>query len=284
LSEAAAAYPERPFVISPQRAYTYADINQWSNRLARGLVSMDVGAGDHVALVMANYPEFVALKFAISRIGAIAVPMNFLFRKDELKYVIGQSDCSVLVTMERFRDLDYLRVLDEIMPGWESEGGGTTFPQLRRVITFSAQGNTRPGATSVADLEAAAKHVEQSIVDTREAAAQPHAVADVVYTSGTTGFPKGAMLTHENVLRSAYASTLIRALGDGHRTVFALPLYHVFSYIEGLLAVMWVGGAIIPQLAFDPVDTFKAIEKHGADEGLFVPTMTVALVGHPDRS
>ncbi len=283
LSEAAGMYPGRPFVITPGRTYTYDDIKQWSRRLARGLIALGVEAGDHMAIVMANHPEFVALKFAISSVGAVAVPLNFLFRKEEMRYVIQQSDCTALVIMERFRDLDYLDMLDAMAPGWESGDGGTAFPKLRQIVTFNPEGKTRPSATGLADLEAAAEQVDDSAVTARESGALPDGVVYIVYTSGTTGFPKGAMLTHDSVLTAAYSSVLIRALDDGHKTLFALPLYHVFSYIEGLLAVMWVGGAIIPQLAFDPVDTFKAIQEYGADEALLVPTMTIALVEHPER-
>src|SRR5699024_5692285 len=132
LAQTASAQPDRPYVITESRTYTYDDVEQWSRRLARGLISQGVEPGDHVAMIMANHPEFIALKFAISSIGAVAVPLNFLFRTEEMRYVIGQSDCVVLITMERFRDLDYLAMLDEIAPQWETAGGGVTFPNLHK--------------------------------------------------------------------------------------------------------------------------------------------------------
>ncbi|HEU0197707.1 MAG TPA: AMP-binding protein [Nevskiaceae bacterium] len=287
LSEAAAAYPQRPFVMAAQRSYSYAEMDAWSMRLARGLVALGVEAGDHVAMVMANHPQFVALKFAIARCGAIAVPLNFLFRTDELRYVLKQSDAAVLVTMEKFRNLDYLHMLDEMAPGWDQAGGGSrgaAFPKLRAIVTFDPEQHTRAGVPDLAELEAAGAEVAPEVVDARQAKVQAGDIVDIVYTSGTTGFPKGAMLTHDNVLHCAYSSVLIRALDDGHKTLFALPLYHVFAYVEGLLAVMYVGGAVIPQLAFDPLETFKAIQDFAADEALMVPTMTIALVEHPKRS
>lgn len=283
LTATTARYPDRDFVISAERTYTYAQMRDWCRRLARGLIAFGVRPGEHVALVMANYPELVALKFAVSSIGAVAVPVNFLFRKDELRYVIQRSDCAVLVTMEEFRGLDYLQTLDQLVPGWEQAGGGEEFPQLRQVVTFDTARQSRARATSLADLEAAGDRIDEAEVDGRDDVGNPDDVADIIYTSGTTGFPKGAMLTHENLLRCAYSSVLIRAFEDGRRILFALPLYHVFAYVEGLLAAMWVGGAVIPQLAFDPVDTFDAIQRHRASEALFVPTMTMALVEHPRR-
>ena len=104
-------HPDRPLVITDEGVWSYREMQQWSARLAAGLQESGVAPGEHVALVMANYPEFVALKFAIARVGAVAVPLNFLLRRDELAYVLAQSDAVMLVTMNRFRSLDYLSVL-----------------------------------------------------------------------------------------------------------------------------------------------------------------------------
>src|SRR5581483_6616148 len=182
LDDAAAAHPERPLVITDDRTYSYADMVAWSMRLARGLSAAGVRAGDHVAMVMANYPEVVALKFALSRLGAVAVPINFLFRRDELGFVIGQSDAVLLVTMNRFRNLDYLAALDELAPGWERAGGGERFPRLREVVVFSTDGEHRAGARSLDDLASAG---DGAAVGGSDASA----ICDVVYTSGTTGSP-----------------------------------------------------------------------------------------------
>ena len=104
----ATRHPERPYVVTDDRSWTYREIRDWSMRLAAGLVKSGVLPGDHVALLMANYPEFVATKIAIARAGAVAIPVNFLNRRDELGYVLGQSDAVLLITMDRFRGLEYL--------------------------------------------------------------------------------------------------------------------------------------------------------------------------------
>jgi fatty-acyl-CoA synthase len=114
-------------------------------------------------------------------------------------------------------------------------------------------------------------------------AVAPSAIGDILYTSGTTGSPKGVMVTHDAVLRTGYASALTRAFEDGRRVLFSLPCYHMFGYVEGLIAAMFVGGAIVPRLVFTPADYFAGIERHRATDILCVPTMTVALVEHPDR-
>ncbi len=280
LDAAAARHPDRPLVLGAETAYTYAEMGDWSRRLAAGLVALGVAPGEHVAVVMANYPELVALKFAIARAGAVAVPINFLLRRDELAYVLAQSEAAVLVTMDGFRGLDYLRVLDKLAPGWEGTGGGERFPRLREVVVLDAGGGGREGARSLDDLERLGHDHEGAAaeLDRREGESDPLASADLIYTSGTSGAPKGVLLSHDALLRSAYGSAWTRAFQDGRRVLFALPLYHVFAYVEGLLASLFSGGAIIPQLTFEPAATLRAVQEHQADEALFVPTMTIAVL------
>jgi fatty-acyl-CoA synthase len=287
LDAAAERYPDRTLLLTDGRAYTYAEVRDWSIRLAAGLIASGVSPGDHVALLMANHPEFVALKFAIARTGAVAVPINFLLRPNELGYILNQSDATLLVTMSSFRDLDHLAMLDELVPGWPRSGGGSAFPRLREVITFSPEADAataRPGASTLATIEARGEQSASAELTRRADTADPLGTADVIYTSGTSGAPKGVMLSHDGLLRSGYGSAWTRAFQDGRTILFALPLYHVFSYVEGLLASLFAGGTIIPQTAFDPVATLEAVQRHRADEALFVPTMTIAVLEAARRS
>ncbi len=271
--------PDRPLVICDDRSWTYADIKRWSERVAAAMVASGVRPGDHVGLLLANYPEFVAIKFAISRVGAVAVPINFLNRQEELGYVIKQSDIVLLFTMDRFRDLDYLAFLDGLVPRWETESGGRTFPRLRRVVVFpNADLPPRQGSIT---LDAFCTSASEWTPVTHPG---PDTNSDIVYTSGTTGSPKGVMLTHDMLLRTAFGSAFGRGFEDGRRILFSLPMYHVFGYVEGLLAVLFVGGAIIPRLKFDALDTLKAAEHHRATDLLLIPTMTLALLDEVRRS
>ena len=278
LDHATEQFPDRPYIVTSRRSFTYREIQEWSRRVAVGLVNLGVGPGDHVAVVMANFPEFVALKFAISRLGATSVPINFQNRRDELGFAVRQSDSVVLVTMDEFRGFDYLTALDELMPGWEKGAGGTNFPLLRHVVVFSTSGRaTRPHAHSFEEMTSTDETQVPAI------AKDPDSVSDIIYTSGTTGNPKGVLLTHEMVLRTAFASAYSRAFGDGHRVVFSGPLEHVSGYVEGLLTVLFVGGSNVILQAFDPRALLKAVEKHEADDALLVPTMTLDLLDVLER-
>jgi fatty-acyl-CoA synthase len=273
LDHSAAQYADRPFVITDDVTLTYADVAAESRRLADGLAALGVGPGDRVGMLMANYPEFVPLKFAIARTGAVAIPFNYLYRTDELGYVLAQSECSVLVTMTAFAGLDYVSMLDEI-------NASGTAASLKHVVFLDTGVPVRSGARDLAGLAALG---DANPGASAAADHQPADVGDILYTSGSTGSPKGVLVTHDGVLRTAYASALSRAYDDGRRVLFSLPCYHMFGYVEGLLSVMYVGGAVIPQTTFSAEGYLAGIERHQAHDILCVPTMAVALVESPAR-
>jgi fatty-acyl-CoA synthase len=289
LARSAEEYGDRPFVITDERTASYAEIDAWASRLADGLAALGVRPGDRIGVLMANYLEFVPVKFAVARAGAVAIPFNYLYRQDELGYVLRQSRCRALVAMTGFGGLDYPAVLDAIAPGWAVEGSGPTaeLPDLRHVVLLDTDGSGgREGVLDVAGLAALGDQhpgrADACLADT--GAVTPDSPGDILYTSGTTGLPKGVVVTHDAVLRTSYASALTRAYQDGRRILFSLPCYHMFGYVEGLLSAMFVGGAIIPRTAFSPADYFASIERHRATEILAVPTMTVALLEYPGRA
>jgi fatty-acyl-CoA synthase len=269
-------YGDRPLVLADEMRFSYADVAAESRRLADGLAALGVRPGDRVGMIMANYPQFVPIKFAIARVGAIAVPINFLYRQGELRYVLSDSGCRVVVTMTGFRGLDYQSMLDEITPGWDSPA--TDEP--RRVVLLDTDGRARPGCLTMAGLAAIG---DENRGASDGSADSPDSASDMLYTSGTTGSAKGVLVTHDAVLRTAYASALTRAYEDGRRILFSLPCYHMFGYIEGLLSVMFVGGAIIPQTVFSAANCFAGIERHQASDILCVPTMAVAMLESPVR-
>lgn len=277
LDTCAGQYADRPFVITDYATSTYSEIADESRILADALAVLGIGKGDRVGMLMANYREFVPFKFAIARRGAIAIPFNFLYRTQELAYVVEQSGCAMLLTMTGFSGLDYLEMLDAITPGWESQ---PNVGKLTEVAVFSTDGRERAGARTYQDLlelgrrnPGAAGQVEH----------EPTDIGDMLYTSGSTGSPKGVVVTHDAVIRTGYASALTRAYDDGRRILFSLPCYHMFGYVEGILSVMMVGGAVILQTSFSADGYLAGIERHQADDILCVPTMAVAMVESPNR-
>ena len=226
-------FGDQPFIITDEQTWTYRDIQDWSVRLAGGLHEMGIRTGEHVVVVMANHPEFVALKFAIARLGATSVPANFLLRERELGYVIEQSDAVAVIAMDRFRDMDYVAMFDSMMPGWTKSGGGSAFPKVRDVVIFSADGTDR-ACRSLGDVETLGAQATAESVSSMVGPVDPSSFSDILYTSGTTGVSKGVLLRHDMILRAAYASAHSRAITPGHRCVFSLAMYHVFGYIGSL--------------------------------------------------
>jgi fatty-acyl-CoA synthase len=281
LDVAAGEFADRPLVFGDTRDYTYREIADWSRRLAAGLIALGTRPGDHIAVDLTNLPETVALKFAVARVGAVSVSVNYLLRHHELGYVLRQSDATVFITMDRFRDLDYLDALDRLAPGWDTQpdgaAGGTDLAALRHVFVHPMAGPPTRGRT-LTDLIELGRHISDAEVDARTAAVDPDSTSDLLYTSGTTGDAKGALLRHDAVLRIAYSSVYTRALDDGRRVMYALPIYHVFGYVEGLIAVLFVGGAICPHASFDADKMLRDVARHRIDEIIAVPAMTSVLL------
>lgn len=269
---AADRFGDRPALITGDGTLSYAEVRDQSMRLAAGLIALGVSPGDRVALLVDNRAEYLPIKFAIARIGAIAVPLNYSYRRDEIRERLQQSRASVLISIDASVATNFLEVFDDLFPGWENAVQSDELPELRHVVLVD---DSREGALTVHEL---ATRGDRTEVQRRTDAVHPDDVCDIVFTSGTTGHAIGAELTHDMVLRSAYGSAYHRAFDDGWRVSFALPLYHVFGYVEGMLAVIFVGGAIAPLKVFNPKTVLTVIEDHRINEVLFVPTMTVAVV------
>lgn len=256
----------RPLVITDDAALTYRDVAEQSRRMAAGLQSRGVRPGDRVGLVMANDPMTVPLLFSIWRAGAIAVPINTLYRAEELVFALKEAGCTLLITMRNFGSKDFVAMLDDAIPGWQ-DGSCAMLPQLHASIVFDRESPD----SFVAELAAIASTEPVTASDCDD-------IAVIMFTSGTTGNPKGVAITHDNFLRAAYAGAYHQAFEDGRRAVFSLPLYHGFGLVVGLLSGMVVGGAIIPLLKFDPDAILTAIGCHRATYLMGVPTMTIALM------
>ena len=265
LDRATIDFGNRPLLLTDAITLSYAQVVEQSHRIAGGFAALGVKAGDRVGVVMANYPVTVPLLFAIWRLGAVAVPMNTLYRPDELEYAIREADCALLVVMERFGSRNYATELDAGIPGWR-DGRCATLPTLLHGLLFDV------GNPSVFwDALPAETGAPLTPADPRDAAV-------IMFTSGTTGSPKGVVQTHDNLLRAAYAGAYHQAFEEGRRAVFSLPLYHAFGLVVGLLSGLVSGGSIVPLLKFEPDTILRAIARHRATFLMGVPTMTIALM------
>lgn len=265
---ATAEYADRPMIRTADRCLTYADVQRESRRIASGLIAAGANVGDHIALIMANHPEFILAKLAIARAGCACIPVNFLLHGEQLHYVLTQSDSRFLIAMDRFRGQDYLSDLRSM--------GDDIPPPERRFFLCSE--SPRTGISTLDDLALLATPESDAELARREALSDGTALSDIIYTSGTTGRSKGVLLTHDMVLRAAYSSVLTRAFEDGRRMQFAMPMYHVFGYVECFIAVMFVGGAVIPHTLFDPDEMLDWAEKLGSNDIVCVPLMTHRLI------
>jgi fatty-acyl-CoA synthase len=265
-------FGDRPLVITDEDVLTYADVARQSVALAAGLKARGIAKGERVGLIMANDPLTVPLLFAIWRAGAIAVPLNTLYRPDEIRFALAEAGCALLIAMDRFGSRSFEQELDDGLPGWQSGTCGE-LPELRGGLIFDRADPARLVKQLSGEDPAHEGSGDIAGDDT----------ALILFTSGTTGSPKGVEITHDNLLRAMYAGAYHQAFEDGRRAVFSLPLYHGFGLVVGLLSGMVAGGAIIPLLRFDPHQILDATQRHRATYLMGVPTMTIALLEQAKR-
>lgn len=258
LARAVSEFADRPLVITDEVTLGYAEVDAAATRIAQMLRNRGVKPGDRVAMLMANYPITVALLFGIWRAEATAVPLNTLYRPDELGHVLGQCAPRLLIAMSAFLKRDYAAEIPAILP----DGVDLLFYD--------------PENPATSDLAAAIDAV--TVIEPRDLADAARIPAVIMYTSGTTGSPKGVVQTHDNLLRAAYAGAYHQAFEDRRRAIFSLPLYHGFGLVVGLLSGMIVGGSIVPLPRFDPRAMLAGIGRHRATYLMGVPTMTVAML------
>jgi fatty-acyl-CoA synthase len=284
-----AEFSERELIFTLQRSYGYKETQEIVNNLAKGFLKLGVKRREHVAYIMANYPELLFLRFALAKIGAVAVGINIRSGLEELRYFLRQSDISHVVTMDRFARLDYVDMLKKLCPELQEakvrgQIKAEAFPLLRNVITFSPAGEIYPETIDFYSLVKEGQEVpDEKLAQAQAASRYPDEVCDILYTSATTGRPRAALLWHDGFLRTGYGHAYGRPNQDGRRIFVPLPLNHVFAYAEAMVAGMDVGGSLILQSAFALPEAYELIEKGRAYDMVCVPTIMIALLSHPDR-
>lgn len=263
---------------------TFAELDQHVDHVARALIGLGVEKGDHIAVWATNWPRWVLLQFATARIGAVLVTINPAYRKAELAYVLKQSDATVLFLIDEFRRSNYFTILNEAVPQLPQSPGTTLtledYPKLRHVVAL--KGAPPKGVMGWEVFLALADSVDADTPHQREKELNPAEPINIQYTSGTTGFPKGAMLTHRNLLLNAFSIGDCQRLSEQDRICVPVPFYHCFGCVLGVLAAAIYGAAmIIPAEHFDPLATLNAIEQERATAIYGVPTMFIAQLEHP---
>ena len=281
-AERAKKYPHRPLLLTNERAHSYAEVWNESIKTAKALLAIGVKRRDHIALLLDNKPEFISLKVAISLVGAVCVPINTMLQEDELEYTLRQSDTKWLFFHQTIKKVDYMEMLDRLI---KQVKNNNEKKQIEQAIYISNQraANTTNDFVKWEQFLSNATSISDEVMEERiHNSEYPDEVVDIIYTSGTTGLPKGVMLTHQMVLRCAFSTALSRAFEDGRRIFTTLPMYHVFAYIEGILAASYVGGAIVLTTDPKPRSVLALMEKTRATDYLCVPSMLLSILHYPD--
>ena len=294
LDRQAERFAERDALVNVETGerYTYAEFRDEVERVARGLMALGIRRGHHVGIWATNYSEWVLTQFATAKIGAVMVNVNPAYRTHELAYVLEQSEANAMILIGRFRNSDYVAMLNEVVPELKDSNPGelrsSQFPYLRNVVCIPPHGDGADAETPAgmwAWNEMVARHSEVSPeqLAARQAECRPDAPINIQYTSGTTGNPKGAMLTHHNLVSNGlYVGDAIE-LTENDRLCVPVPFYHCFGCVMGNLGCITHGSAIIiASEHFDPLKTLQALERERCTALYGVPTMFIAQLGHAE--
>lgn len=249
-----------------QRRWTYSELDVEVDEVALGLMALGVGKGDRVGIWAPNCAEWVLVQYATAKIGAVLVNVNPAYRSHELRYVVRQSGMSVLVSAVIHRTSDYRAMVEEVR---------AECPELRQVVYI--------GEPSWRDLVTAGSGADHVELERRMATLSFDDPINIQYTSGTTGFPKGATLSHHNILNNGYFVGELIHYTERDRVCLPVPFYHCFGMVMGNLGATSHGACIvIPAPAFDPAATLRAVAEERCTSLYGVPTMFIAELGLPD--
>lgn len=260
---------------------TWKELNDEADLIARGMMSLGVKKGDHVAIWATNTPEWILTLFAAAKIGAVLVTVNTNFKIFELEYLLRQSDTKLLVMIGGFKNNDYVATVNELLPELKTTSGeieSEHLPFLKRVVFAGKE--TPEGMLNFEDLKILGGDFPVEIYEENKKTLNSHDVVNMQYTSGTTGFPKGVMLTHYNILNNG------KTIGDGmkftknDKLCITVPFFHCFGLVLAMMACITHGTTMVPVERYSPVPVMNAIsvEKCTAVHG--VPTMFIAMLEH----
>jgi fatty-acyl-CoA synthase len=281
------ALPDRDAVVYAQGPrWTFRELEREARTIARGLLALGVSPGERVVVWATNVPEWIVLQFALAKIGAILVTANTSLRARDIDYLLRQSEAATLVTISGFRDVDYVAELGTI--------GATTgtIATLKRIISIGEATATALAAVAgpsdpvavvrYADIAGLASRIAESELDTLEQAVVPDTVINMQYTSGTTGFPKGVMLSSRNILNNGFACGEVLGYTQDDRLCLCVPLFHCFGCVIGVMGAFTHGACLCVVEAFEPKRVLEMVHRERCTALYGVPTMFIAELEHPE--
>jgi fatty-acyl-CoA synthase len=284
LDEAVEKHPDNDAVIYVDRDFrlTYREFGELVDQLAKGLMALGVQKGEKVAIWATNVPHWVAFQFATAKIGAILLTVNTYYKSSELEYILQQSDSENLVIIDGFRDTDYVQTVYDLVPELKTQQRGNlkskNFPSLKRVF-FLGQEKHR-GMYCLPELMSLGPLVTDAEYVARQKELDAHDVVNMQYTSGTTGFPKGVMLTHYNIGNNGYWIGEHQLLTAEDRVCIPVPLFHCFGCVLGVLAAVSHASTMVILEGFNPLLVMTSVEVERCTALYGVPTMFISVLEH----
>jgi fatty-acyl-CoA synthase len=286
LKSVAAAHGSQEALIVPEQSvrWTYAELLERSDAFAAGLLSLGLKPGDRIGIWAPNCAEWAIAQFATARAGFILVTVNPAYRTNELEHALKAVACRALITATRFRSSDYIAMLRELAPELDAgaqELACARLPALRRVITLGD--SVHAGCIPFAAVAARATRADREALEAVAAGIQMDDPVNIQFTSGTTGLPKGATLSHHNLLNNGFFVGEATGIEPGSRVCIPVPLYHCFGMVMGNLGCLTHTATMVyPSESFDAAAALRAIEQFRCDVLYGVPTMFIAILNHPD--
>jgi fatty-acyl-CoA synthase len=286
LKEIVEKFPKNDAVVYPFRniRLNYKEFDALTDKLAKGLLASGLKKGDHVAIWAHNIPEWIYLLFATAKIGVVTVTVNTLYKAHELKYLLNQSDSKALFMVKGLKS-DYVETIYEILPELKNANdtkiNNESLPLLEKIYFIGE--NTPNGMIDFNTLYDMAKDISDAKLEQVKKSLDRHDVINMQYTSGTTGFPKGVMLSHFNVLNNAYAIALGMNFTDKDRLCIPVPFFHCFGLVLSILVCLSTGATMVPVESFNPVDVLKTVEAEKCTALHGVPTMFISELNLLDK-
>ena len=284
LDEAIEHHGDNDAVVYADRDYrlTYREFGETVDKLAKGLMALGVEKGEKIGVWATNVPYWVALQFATAKIGAILLTVNTLYKREELSYVLKQSEAKNLFIIDGYQDCDYVQTVYDLIPELRSCERGhlysENFPHLKRVFFLGMEKHR--GMYSIPELMAISVMIRDDEYKARQASLDPNDVVNMQYTSGTTGFPKGVMLTHYNVGNNGFWIGENQLFRHNDRVCLPVPLFHCFGCVLGVLACVTHASTMVIVESFNALTVMAAIEQERCTAVYGVPTMYIAMLEH----